>query len=333
MSALEVDLRELTERLTPVGVEELRPLAGGASSLTYAGVVEGGAGRVVVKVAPPGVSPVRNRDVLREARVLRALGRTAVPVPEVLWDDPGAPPAVPPLFVMAHVDGVSLEPLYDLYLDDRTGDDEPTVVAERLRNASSTMGVLHSIHPGTLALGDEVRVPLAEEIGRWCRALETVDPALAPGWESLADALRACEPAAMPVAVVHGDFRLGNLLAVGSRITAVIDWELWSVGDPRVDLGWFLLNADPDAYRRPTRFVGALPSPGELADGYATALGTEVPDRAWFEALACLKSVAAWSLIVKHNRRRPTPIPELEEMSSALPHLLQKAEAYLGVEA
>jgi aminoglycoside phosphotransferase (APT) family kinase protein len=330
VGAAEVDLHELTERLAPVGVEALRPLAGGASSLTYAGVVDGGARRVVVKVAPPGVSPVRNRDVLREARVLRALAPTDVPVPEVVWEDAGAPPEVPPLFVMAHVDGVSLEPLYDLHLDDRTGADDPAVVAARLHNAASTMGAMHATAPDGLPLGGEVRVPLTDEIDRWCRALETVDPGLAPGWESIADALRGSEPTAMPDAVVHGDFRLGNLLAVGSEITAVIDWEIWSISDPRVDLGWFLLNADPDAYRRPTRYVGALPSPDELAAVYATVLGDDVPDRAWFEALACLKSTASWSLIVKHNRRRSTPVPELEEMADALPRLLALAEERLS---
>ncbi len=57
----------------------------------------------------------------------------------------------------------------------------------------------------------------------------------------------------MGPAVVHGDFRLGNLLAVDERITAVIDWEIWSVGDPRIDLGWFLVNADPETYRGPRR--------------------------------------------------------------------------------
>ncbi|WP_236595339.1 phosphotransferase, partial [Mycobacterium intracellulare] len=50
--------------------------------------------------------------------------------------------------------------------------------------------------------------------------------------------------------VVHGDFRLGNLLASGARINAVIDWEIWSIGDPRIDVGWFLINCDPDTYRR-----------------------------------------------------------------------------------
>jgi aminoglycoside phosphotransferase (APT) family kinase protein len=132
----------------------------------------------------------------------------------------------------------------------------------------------------------------------------------------------------MREAVVHGDFRLGNLLAVGARITAVIDWEIWSIGDPRIDVGWFLVNADPDTYRRPTRYVDALPRRDELVARYSDAVGGDVSDVAWFEALACFKSVATWALIVKHNRRRTTPDPELEAMASALPHLLAKAEEH-----
>jgi aminoglycoside phosphotransferase (APT) family kinase protein len=329
VSAVEVDLRELTERLTPIGVDDLRPLPGGASSLTYAGVL--GDGRpVVVKVAPAGVPPVRNRDVLRQARLIRALGPTAVPVPEVVWEDGGDPPEVPPLFVMGFVDGVSLEPLFDLFFDARTGNDEPNVVATRLTNSARTMATLHRLAPADLGLDDEPRLGPADEVDRWCALLATVDPALAPGWDSVADALRACVPRATPDAVVHGDFRLGNLLAVGSEITAVIDWELWSIGDPRVDLGWFLLNADPDAYRRPSRYVGALPNPDELADEYSAMLGTELADLAWFEALAYFKSVASFALIVKHNRRRTEPVPELEAMANALPHLLEKAEECLA---
>src|SRR5206468_5437216 len=102
MPAVELPLDELQARLAPLRVAGIRRLAGGASSLTYAGTTAGGR-EVVVKVAPAGVPPVLNRDVLRQARVLRALGGTGVPVPEVLWEDGGNPPGVPPLFVMSFV--------------------------------------------------------------------------------------------------------------------------------------------------------------------------------------------------------------------------------------
>jgi aminoglycoside phosphotransferase (APT) family kinase protein len=109
-------------------------------------------------------------------------------------------------------------------------------------------------------------------------------------------------------------------------VTAVIDWELWSVGDPRIDVGWFLANADPATYQRPTRYVGAVPALGELLDVYAGALVRDPTDTAWFQALACFKSTATWSLIVKHNRRRDEPDPDVEAMAAVLPHLLARAD-------
>jgi aminoglycoside phosphotransferase (APT) family kinase protein len=315
---VQLKVAELRSRLGPLGAEDIEPLSGGASSLTYSARVDGR--RMVVKVAPPGLPPVLNRDVLRQACLLRALHGTGVPVPEVVWEDAGDPPDVPPLFVMDFVEGTSLEPLFD-----RGGDDDEAVVVERMRNAAMTLAALHALDPSALGLAAEPLVGPDAEIDRWCQALETVDPLLAPGWREVASELRATEPPATAPAVVHGDFRLGNLLAAGPDITAVVDWEIWTVGDPRVDTGWFLVNADPATYRRRTRYSDALPSPSDLFDEYARALGRDVPDIGWFQALACFKSTATWSLIVKHNRRRAEPDAEVEAMAAVLPHLLTRA--------
>ena len=316
-------LVQLAERLASRDVSALAPLPGGASSLTYVGSC---AERpVVVKVAPPGVRPIAHRDVLRQARVIRTFAPTRVPVPQVLFDDPGDPPDLPPLFVMSRVDGTTCEPLFD---DDDAG--PKAVVGERLRNAAAVMAQLHRIEPGTVGLGADPVIGPSAEVERWCRTLETVDPALAPGWREVAAALGSRTPPALQPAIVHGDFRLGNLLAVDERISAVIDWEIWSVGDPRVDAGWFLINCDSGTYRRPTRYVDATPPLSELATLYREELGHEVPELDWFQALACFKSAATWSLIVKHNRRRDPPDPDLEAMAAALPHLLSRARELLG---
>ncbi|MGO8864431.1 MAG: phosphotransferase family protein [Acidimicrobiales bacterium] len=329
MAGIELDPADLGRRLAGAGIEGIRPLTGGASGLTYAATMTTGHRRpVVIKVAPPGVAPVLNRDVLRQSRLLRALGPTPVPVPEVVWEDAGDPPEVPPLFVMSYVAGVSFEPLFDP--DDGASEAEVAVVAQRMANAARTLAALHALEPDTLGLAGEPRVGMDQEIDRWVRLLQTVDPTLAPGWADVASALRAGVPPSPVDAVVHGDFRLGNLLAVGADIEAVVDWEIWSIGDPRVDLGWFLVNADPATYRRTTRYAGALPSAQELGGIYTEAVGRPAPDVAWFEALACFKSTATWALIVKHNRRRTAPEPAHEEMAAALPRLLERASTLLG---
>jgi aminoglycoside phosphotransferase (APT) family kinase protein len=278
---------------------------------------------VVIKVAPPGVEPVAHRDVLRQARIIKALQASDVPVPTVLWEDAGNPPGTPPLYVMTHVEGECVEPLFD--------DCAPVPgIGDRYRNACRAMAALHRLAPTELGLGDEPVVDPVAEVHRWSDTLRTVDPALAPDWPKVRDTLLDCAPSAMTPRVVHGDFRLGNLLAAGSRVNAVIDWEIWSIGDPRIDAGWFLINCDPDTYRRVAPADGMVPPIAELAELYRSEMGCEVSDLAWFTALACFKSAATWSLIVKHNRRRAAPRAEFEAMAAVLPRLLDRATSTLA---
>lgn len=321
MSRAELDPTDLRRRLDGAGVSGVAALSGGASGLTFAGSKDGQP--VVIKVAPPGVEPVAHRDVLRQARIIKALHNSDVPVPAVLWEDAGDPPDTPPLYVMTHIEGDCAEPLFD--------NCPPTDgLPDRYRNASRAMAALHRLTPADLGLGDEPVVDPVAEVRRWSDTLRTVDPALAPGWPKVRDALLDCAPSALSPRVVHGDFRLGNLLATGSRVNAIIDWEIWSIGDPRIDAGWFLINCDPDTYRRVDVPEGMVPPVDELAELYADESDCDVDDLAWFTALACFKSTATWSLIVKHNRRRASPRAELEAMATTLPRLLDRALSTLA---
>src|ERR1700758_4343800 len=144
MRMVELDLEELRRRLARAAVTDVTPLARGASSLTFRGERDGQA--MVVKVAPPGVDPVAHRDVLRQARIMKALAATRVPVPEVVWEDPGNPPDTPPLFVMSHVEGECVEPLFD-------GCPSAADLVERYRTAGRTMAALHGLSPPALGLG------------------------------------------------------------------------------------------------------------------------------------------------------------------------------------
>ena len=315
---VEIDFDGLRRRLAHAGIADVSAFAGGASSLTFHGVRDGR--EVVIKVAPPGVDPVAHRDVLRQARIMKVLAAKRFPVPEVLWEDPGQPVQIPPLFVMAHVEGDCVEPLFD-------GGAPTAHLPDRYRNACRVMATLHSLSPTELGLGGEPVIDPVAEVRRWCDTLQTVDAALVPDWEGVRDALLRCAPTAIGPSVVHGDFRLGNLMAVGDRINAVIDWEIWSIGDPRIDAGWFLINSDPDTYQRVPASAGLAPPTAEFAQIYQHELGCEVGELAWFSALACFKSAATWSLIVKHNRRRRSPRVELEAMAPILPRLLARARS------
>jgi aminoglycoside phosphotransferase (APT) family kinase protein len=316
---VELDLDELRRRLASAAVSDVTPLVGGASSLTFQGKRDGGV--VVIKVAPPGVEPVAHRDVLHQARIMKALAATRVPVPQVVWEDPGNPPDTPPLFAMSHVEGECVEPLFDAC--------PPAAdLVERYRGACRAMAALHSLSPPALGLGGEPVIDPVAEVHRWCDTMRTVDPALVPGWRNVRQELLQRAPKPMAPSVVHGDFRLGNLL-VGPSINAVIDWGIWSIGDPRIDAGWFLINCDPDTYQRVPASAGVAPATAELARIYQDELGREVSDLPWFTALACFKSAATWSLIIKHNRRRRSPRAQLEAMAATLPRLLGRALSML----
>src|SRR3974390_3866400 len=107
--------RRVTDWRPGAQVLGVSPLTGGTSSLTFlvelAGVAAGET-PVVLKVAPPGLAPVRNRDVLRQARLQQAVQRTRRPLaPDVLFSEPGAAPEVPPVLAMHLVPGECVEPV------------------------------------------------------------------------------------------------------------------------------------------------------------------------------------------------------------------------------
>jgi aminoglycoside phosphotransferase (APT) family kinase protein len=307
-------------------VADVRPLVGGKSSLTYRVDLEAGA-PIVVKMAPPGIPPTRNRDVLRQARVQDAIACTGrAPVAPVCFTDPGAPPDVPPLYAMAFLAGESFEPLLDACEELPPA---ATIRARQLAAARALAGV-HSIDPVAVGLDGEPEVTLAEEVERWLRIFDTVADDLREGYRAPADALLATLPAPVLPTVVHGEYRLGNLLALDDEIVAIIDWELWTREDPRVDLSWFLSYLDADEQPsaiRPT--PPGMPSRAEVLAAYEDVAGAPVAALGWFDAHARFKMAAIAALVNKHNRRREHPDPEQEALVPVIGRLLTEAQRLL----
>ncbi|MDQ7903726.1 phosphotransferase family protein [Phytohabitans sp. ZYX-F-186] len=313
-------------------LERLDPLPGGASSLTFVARLAGsprragGDPRIVVKVAPPGLEPVRNRDVLRQAGLLRRLARlTALPVPEVLFEVTGDGPARPPFFAMGFVEGESVEPILDPV------EPPPTpLLATRWRSAAALLAELHRARAEDLAPGEPAAVDLAAEVGRWARALESVPERMRPGARECGAALLATVPSPARPAVLHGDFRLGNMLCRGAKVAAVIDWEIWSIGDPRVDLAWTRTFTHPDRLPTAVRAVEGLPTADEVQAIYEGAAGSYVTEMTWFDALARFKQAAVTALIVKHNARRAVPDPFLAGAGPAVARSIADARRLLA---
>jgi aminoglycoside phosphotransferase (APT) family kinase protein len=302
-------------------VVDLRPLVGGKSSLTYLAHLEGEA-PIVVKMAPPGLPPTRNRDVLRQARVQTAIvGSGRAPVAPVCFTDPGDPPEVPPLYAMEFRDGESFEPL----LDRCDALPAPAVIRGRQFDAARVLAGLHSIAPDAVDLADEPEVTLVEEVERWVRMFETAPDDLRPGYRLAADALLAALPEPVPSTIVHGEYRLGNLLVSDDVVVAIIDWELWSREDPRIDLSWFLSYVDADEQPSAIRATpDGTPSREELLAVYEEVAAAPVADLAWFDAHARFKMAAIAALINKHNRRRADPDPEQEALVPVIGELVDQ---------
>ena len=293
MSA-EVYERGLCERVTAslrrqwpsVEVGLFARLPGGHSGLTYR--VETSEGALVVKSVPPGQKPIGRHDMLRQARIMDALAPTGVPVPAIVATDESEPA----WFAMQLVGGESLEPVLD---DPEVA---PALAAARMLRAAETLPALHDVPLDKVPVDAPPLSPL-DELGRWARTMAAVPADLVPGAERLHQQLADSVPAAVAPTLVHGDYRLGNLICRGTEPAALIDWEIWSVGDPRVELGWFLVFADGANFPGVGRDAPGLPGADELVAAYA-ADGRRVDDLAWFDALGRYKMAA----IMGHNLRR-----------------------------
>jgi aminoglycoside phosphotransferase (APT) family kinase protein len=338
MSALIEELTDRAQRASQswrpgARVVSVEPLTGGSSSLTFttrfAGVPDADQ-IVVLKVAPPGLPPVRNRDVLRQGTVMRALaGREGVEVPEVLFEDAGNPPDTSPFLAMNLVPGECLEPILVASPDpERSGE-----FRERAFCAARVLAAMHRLKPASIGLGDEPVVSVKAEIDRWTRAYETSPPHLQFNYPEVAEALYASIPPAAGPVVNHGDYRLGNTLCVSDRLTAVIDWEIWSIGDPRVDLSWLTFFCDDAGHpSKASDQPSGMPSGAEMLGAYVAAGGEEYPDLAWFDALTYFKEASLTSLLIKRAEKGTdlTVTARLVEFTPKLGDLLNMATAKLS---
>ena len=212
-----------------------RLIEGGKSNLTYQ--LTDGVDSWVLRRPPLGHVLATAHDMGREARVLRALESTPVPVPTVLAMCEDESVLGAPFFVMSYVEGMTyrwradLEPL------------GPSRVATVAETAIGTLADLHLVEPSAVGLADFGRPDgyLARQVRRWGIQLDKSRGRPLPGIDRLHERLAERVPTSSRAAVVHGDFRLDNLL-VGNddTVEAVLDWEMATLGDPLADVGLML---------------------------------------------------------------------------------------------
>jgi aminoglycoside phosphotransferase (APT) family kinase protein len=269
-----------------------RLVEGGRSNLTY--LVGDGSSTWVVRRPPLGHVLATAHDMKREHRVISALHPTSVPVPEALLMCEDDSVLGAPFYVMEYVAGTPY----------RTADQLAQLGPERTRAAVlalvDTLVDLHAVDPAEVGLADFGRPEgfLDRQLRRWGKQLDASRNRELAGVDELHAALGRSLPASPAPTVVHGDYRLDNVLihedADGvDRIKAVLDWEMSTLGDPLTDLGLLVMYSAkldmPDSPVSTTAAAAGHPDPAEIVERYAARSGRDVSAVSWYTAFAWFK--------------------------------------------
>lgn len=272
---------ELSEALARVigatDVAELTRLSGGASRETWCFEADGR--RLVLQRQRSG--DVRDMGV--EAAVLRAAFEAGVRVPELVASGSHTDPDNPlqaSFMVLEHVEGETIA--RKILRDERFEGTRDVLV----RDMARALAALHTVDPSPIA-----GLPSIDQVAQYRATLDDLNSRLGqahPTFELAFRWLEANRPTSTRRTLVHGDFRLGNVMVDETGLRAVLDWELAHVGDPMEDLGWLCVRAWRFGSPHPVAGVGDYDT---LIDEYREASGLDV-DRdviRWWEVLGTLK--------------------------------------------
>jgi aminoglycoside phosphotransferase (APT) family kinase protein len=262
---------------------EFEPIVGGHSNLTYR-VTDGNDERYVLRRPPLGAVLATAHDMGREHKIISSVGKTEVPVPNALGLCTDESVNDAPFYVMNFVDGHVLD---TSALTQRILPDE----SQRAALGKSVIGTLVKLHktdPDAVGLGDLGRKEayLDRQLARWRGQWEKSKTRELPAMEETYELLLAAKPEQKFTGIVHGDYRLGNILSgADGSVKAVLDWELCTLGDTLADLGYIMNNwVEPEDLEKtnttgdalaPTA-CGGFPTRAEFVRSYAEQMGHEV---------------------------------------------------------
>ncbi len=265
-------------------------LAGGHSNLTYR-VSDATGSTFVLRRPPMGAVLATAHDMAREHKIISGVGQTSVPVAPALGLCTDIEVNDAPFYVMGFVEGVVLdasEKVEECFPGARARVDIGSSVIE-------VLAALHQVDPDTCGLGDLGRKDayLERQLKRWRTQWESAKTRELRAMEEVADALQANMPAQVGSGIVHGDYRLGNMM-IGSNahIAAVLDWELCTLGDVMADIGFIMNNWAAPGEPRITSRGAALPpteaggfcSREQFLDRYQELTGRDVSKVDYYRA-------------------------------------------------
>ena len=267
---------------------------GGGSNFTY--LIERGADRFVLRRPPRPPLPPSAHDMVREARLqdaIRAAGFGRLPEILVVCEDESVLGV--PFYVMRYLDGHVLTTALP-----------PGLEPEEARFAlgldlADTLVEIHAadVHRPGLAAFVRPGSYLERQVRRFTELWTINATRELPAVDEVARRLAHTVPGPLPPTVVHGDYRLGNMMVDRddpTRIVAVLDWEMGAIGDPRADVGYLVaMYSEPGGRRSalgssPVTTEPGFPTRAQLVERYAARSGRDLEPLAWFEALALWKA-------------------------------------------
>ncbi|QMU18820.1 phosphotransferase family protein [Streptomyces pristinaespiralis] len=275
----------------------VRPISGGTQNVMVR--FERAGREYVLRRGPHHLRPRSNEVLLHETRLLSALADTDVPHPHIIavCDDTAVFDGAV-FYLMEPVDGfnatVVLPPLH-------AGD--PSVrhrMGLAMADALAALGTVDHFAVGLAGFGRPEGF-LERQVPRWLAELESYNRfsgylgSILPGVDPVADWLERNRPAEWRPGIMHGDFHLANVMFSphGPDVAAIVDWEMCTIGDPLLDLGWLLATwPEPggvDLLDGALTKAGGLPTAAELVARYARRTTRDLTAIAWYTVLACFK--------------------------------------------
>ena len=271
----------------------IQAIAGGASNEIFS--LERGDHRMVLRRPPREVPAGRNQTMLREHRVLHALRDSDVPHARALGLCKDESVLGACFYIMDHVDGWSPMQLegkwpepFDHDLEARRG------LAFELVDAIAKLGQVDWKAVGLTGFGKPEGF-LERQVDRWLHHLSQFQFREIPRLEEAAEWLRGHTPQSFQPGIIHGDYQFANVMfrhGAPASLAAVVDWEMATVGDPLLDLGWVLMSwPNPDEERSTMAYVDyeGMPERDQLMQRYAQVSGLPVDEMDYYVVLARFK--------------------------------------------
>jgi aminoglycoside phosphotransferase (APT) family kinase protein len=302
------------------------------SNLTYD--VADRAGRRWVLRRPPLHGVIQSaHDMGREQRIMAALADSPLPVPPVVGYEPDAAVTGAEFYVMDFVDG----PIYRS-VDQVEAETTPELRATISRSLVDALAVLHEVDPDAVGLGDLGRreAYCARQLRRWSRQYSQSVAEPDPIFGAVHERLSADIPEQQGVGIVHGDYRLDNVICTPEGgVAAVVDWELCTLGDPLADLGilcayWAEAGDDVRSLPQSATHLPGFLTRAELIERYGVRSGRDLDDVAFYLALAYWRLAAILQGVYARfstGAYGDDTTADIASMPTRIDHLLQMALA------